>query len=510
MKVLRDPTPAVRVFLLTVLGIFLVQSVWVLVVPPFRGMDEHDHAYKAAAVAAGDWGWQHVPSPQGWGAYVQVPAALPRAAAPICESLPYTTDDNCGVGRGDRGEVEVASSASQYNPAYYGFVGTVAKAFSGTTSLYVMRLATALVCAVLIGLAAAALRLWARTPWPAVGLVVATTPIVTYSTSIVAPNGVELAAAALVWCALLGLARTGTTTRLRSRLVVLATVGAVPLVTVRSLGPLWLALILLTVAVLLPREVWRWLPRSRTTWACVGVVGLCLVAAVAWTLAAGTNALSHSEHFEESPWPMMPKLEILWLMQAVAAFPARDELAPLPLYAVAAVTWWVLLAAAVRAGTARTRAVLGLTALLSLAVPAAATAATFASEGTVWQGRYGYPYALGFWVLCGFVLDRARLVPRRADLVVVAAGIGWGVTQTIGQLSVLVPQSRKSPLAHSSAWLQPPVWLVVVLSVAATAVVVRALLDRAAWTARPVDAARATSTGPGTVTAAAAAPSLPR
>jgi hypothetical protein len=251
----------------------------------------------------------------------------------------------------------------------------------------------------------------------------------------------------------------------------------VPLVTVRSLGPLWLALILLTVAILLPRDSWRWLVRSRTTWSCVGVVLVFLALAMGWTLAAGTNALSHSSHFEESPWPMMPKLEILWLMQAVAAFPARDELAPLPLYAIAAVTWWALLAAAMRAGTVRTRTVLGLTAVVSLAVPAAATVATFASEGTIWQGRYGYPYALGFWLLCGYILDRAGVAPRRSALLVVGAAVAWGVMQAVGQLSVLLPQGHKSPLADTSAWLQPPGWLVVLLTGAATVVLVRALLD---------------------------------
>jgi predicted membrane protein DUF2142 len=471
-------TPLVRVFALTMMAVLLVETAWMLVVPPFRGMDEHDHAYKAAAVADGDWGWAHTPSPQDWGAFVQVPSDLPEAAAPICESLPYTTDDNCHGRKIDDDTTEIASSASQYNPAFYGVVGTVARPFSGATSLYVMRLATALMCAALLGLAAVALRIWSRSPWPVLGLMLTATPMLTYSNSIVAPNGVELCAAAVVWSALLGLCRPlrDLPPQVRSRLVVLATVGAVPLVTVRMLGPLWLALILGTVALLLPREGWRPLLRSRTTWMCASVVLVFMVGAVGWDLVAKTNALTHAQNYSESPWPLLPQLEVLWLLQAVAAFPARDELAALPLYAIVAVSWWVLLAAALRHGRARFRVSLAVAVGVSLAVPAAMTVLTFASEGTVWQGRYGYPYSLGFCLLCGYALDRAGVAPRRTPLVVAGATLVWASTQVIGQLGVLLKQSRISPLADTSAWLQPPAWLVVVLTAAAAGLLLLAQL----------------------------------
>jgi hypothetical protein len=471
-------TPLVRVFALTMLAVLLVETAWMLTVPPFRGMDEHDHAYKTAAVGGGDWGWDHTPSPQDWGSFVRVPTALPEAAAPICESLPYTTDDNCHGHATANGETEIASSASQYNPAFYGVVGTVARPFSGSTSLYVMRLATALICAVLMGLAAAALRVWSRSPWPLVGLVLAATPMLIYSNSIVAPNGVELCAAAVVWSALLGLCRPlpDVPARVRSRLIVLATVGAVPLVTVRTLGPLWLALILGTLVLLLPREGWKPLLRSRTTWVCAAVVLVFLFLAVGWDYVANPNTLTHAENYTESPWPLIPQLEVLWLLQSVAAFPARDELAPLPLYAIAAVAWWVLLAAGLRHGGARVRISLAVATGVSLAVPAVMTVITFASEGTVWQGRYGYPYSLGIWLLCGYALDRAGVAPRRTPLLVAGATLAWAVTQVIGQLGVLIPQGRTSPLADTSAWLQPPVWLVIALTAAAAGLLLHAQL----------------------------------
>ena len=75
--------PVVRASLLAA-GVLLVQLAWILTVPPFRGIDEFDHAYRAAAVAHGQW--------------------LPRASASV---------------RGHGEYVEVASGAARYNPVFY-------------------------------------------------------------------------------------------------------------------------------------------------------------------------------------------------------------------------------------------------------------------------------------------------------------------------------------------------------------------------------------------------------
>jgi hypothetical protein len=46
---------AVRRGLLVLVGVMLLQSAWILAVPPFRGSDEFDHAFRAAGVATGQW-----------------------------------------------------------------------------------------------------------------------------------------------------------------------------------------------------------------------------------------------------------------------------------------------------------------------------------------------------------------------------------------------------------------------------------------------------------------------
>ena len=40
--------------LLLVVGALLTQAAWLLSVPAFRGVDEFDHVYRAAAVARGE------------------------------------------------------------------------------------------------------------------------------------------------------------------------------------------------------------------------------------------------------------------------------------------------------------------------------------------------------------------------------------------------------------------------------------------------------------------------
>src|SRR4029079_1236844 len=145
--------------LLTGLAVLLVS--WVLLVPPFGGTDEFDHAYRAASTAHGQW----IPTPsettRATGAWRQVPRDIVAAARPECQARVYTTPSDCvGTGQGDL--VRIASGAGRYHPLYYAVVGTVAPPFEGTAALYVMRLATAALALALVALALDALRTWAR------------------------------------------------------------------------------------------------------------------------------------------------------------------------------------------------------------------------------------------------------------------------------------------------------------------------------------------------------------
>ena len=211
----------------------LLQAAWILTVPPFRGIDEFDHAFRAAAVARGRVGrGRRCRGRQGQ--RVTVPRSLVEAAHGQCAALPYTGPENCSpVESVSDGNVTVASSAASYHPAFYWVVGTAALPFDGAASLYAMRIATALLSLTLhragsLGGGQAAGHGPGR-PDPA------TTPVFVYSTTIAAPNGVEMSAGMALWGTLLALMH-GQKRATESRLLWAAIACAVTLGTLRVLG----------------------------------------------------------------------------------------------------------------------------------------------------------------------------------------------------------------------------------------------------------------------------------
>lgn len=455
-------------FAYVLVGVLLLQTAWILVVPAFRGLDEHDHAYKAAAVARGDWSATHEQPSGQWGELVKVPRDLVTAAHPVCDWLRYTTYASCTPLRtSSGGQVEVTSSAARYNPVFYFVIGSAARPFSGDAALYAMRAGAAVMCAVMLALAAATLRgRDGEGRWAVVGLVAATSPIVVYSTSVAAPNGLEMASAAVVWAAASRLATGGTGTR---GLLATLVAGAVPLASLRALGPLWLCLILAVVLVAFGAAHVRRLGRRTDARSALAVVGLAVIAGITWSLAASTNAPPPADGTgaRESVWAALPVQVFLWLLQSVGAFPARDDPAPPVVYAVVLIAWAALVGMAVRYASRRQRRALLVVVAVSVLLPSAVTVATYSAVGTAWQGRYTYPVAMGALILAGLILDRADVGSQRALKVASAlAVVGVTISQLASQLRVLGADAPTEPLAQASAWPLPAAASVVVLTVA--------------------------------------------
>src|SRR4051794_17445795 len=128
---LAPATPRLFVIRVT-LAVAILQALWIAVVPPFRASDEFDHAYRAAAVADGQWHATET-ARAGRGLLVRVPADIVDAAEEQCGSLSYTGYDNChSAGDAGDGHVWVASGAATYNPVFYWIVGTAAQPLTGT------------------------------------------------------------------------------------------------------------------------------------------------------------------------------------------------------------------------------------------------------------------------------------------------------------------------------------------------------------------------------------------
>jgi hypothetical protein len=395
-----------RTFWLTLVGVLLTQSAWLMALPTLRGPDEFDHVYKAAAVARGQLGTEGA-TPHGRGGVVTVPLSLVTATTPACESRSYTGHDNCHpIDEPAPGLARVATAAGAYNPTWYAVVGTVTRPVDGARLDPAMRAVTALLSALLIAWAAATVTAWSRTRWPLAGLTLAATPTLVYSTVVASPNGVHYAAALLLWAAALGLASGEDRP---TRFLVPFVAGAAVLVNTHTTGPLWLALLAVVGLVLRPaRDWWRLAKQRPRTWSIAGALTLLATSgSVAWTRLAGANELGAAD-------PSLPPFrlgllvgaEILWPFQSVGAFPMRDQPAPLAAYAV----WFTALVALVvlglRRGPRRLRLAVGLVGLLVVVVPGALTVLSFSSVGLAWQGRYALPLYVGLPLLAAWSLDR--------------------------------------------------------------------------------------------------------
>src|SRR3954454_5713658 len=106
-----------------------------------------------------------------------------------------------------------------------------------------MRVVAALLCPALIGSAGMCWATGSRNRWPLVAMLFAMTPVLVYSSTVAAPNGIEMCAGVALWAALLGLTRPALS-RIDERFLLGAPLpSAVVLGLVRQLGPLWLVLI---------------------------------------------------------------------------------------------------------------------------------------------------------------------------------------------------------------------------------------------------------------------------
>jgi hypothetical protein len=450
-----------RVLLGLFLGCLLVQSAWILALPPFRGTDEFDHAYRAAEVAGGEWLSNRAMAEHGRGHLVAVPKSIVSAAHRICASYTYTGPDNCTpVQTLDDGRVLVASAASAYNPFFYWVVGTAAKPFDGAQSLYAMRIASALLCAALIALAGWTTSLWARTAWPVFGLLLAMTPVMVFSISIAAPNGLEMSAALGLWCALIGLSSDSARSKHATALVVVASVNAIIVTTLRSIGPLWVALIVITAAIYVGRPAIMDLVRTRRTplLVCSVLVAGATVASVMWTRISRAAELVPDSGRVVDPWRSTFHQIPWWLFQGVAAFPRRNIPAPPIVYVL---VFFALLGVAVAgliSASTRLRVTLLVCVAASLLVPVALTRLSIETTGPMWQGRYGLPYHMGITLLACRALDLRSL--RRLDRFWLSAAYAAVATADVVSITHVFDVERlTSPLAGSTEWHQSPGWL---------------------------------------------------
>jgi hypothetical protein len=470
---------ATRVCLWAFLGSLLLQTAWILAVPPFRAIDEFDHAYRAAAVADGQWVAPGALPAQGRGELVRVPASIVADANPACAALGYTGRDNCNpVDQLGEGQVTVASAASRYNPVFYWVIGSAAERLEGADALYVMRAVGALLSSLLIAGAAWVTTRWARTWWPLIGLAAALTPVTIYSTSVAAPNGVEVTAALGVWMALLGLQRLEPADQ--GPLIVAAALFAVPLAVVRGLGPVWLASILAVWLVGTGlKPALTTLSRHRKLVAvCSAIVVSATAAASVWTMAVGSMELDDNGPFPDPVVGTLSQLPV-WFLQSIAAFPLRNEPAPTFVYAAGGIVIASLIGLGAWRSSGGTRRALLATSGLALGIPLALQMSTYVQFGSVWQGRYGWPLSMGVLLLAAAALDDSPAKHRLVCAGLRCAAALWLAAHTASTVDVSLQELGTEIFTAAPLYWTTSPWLVGMLSVLGTAAWVLMVRDGA-------------------------------
>lgn len=468
----HTPRSAAWVATLVAAGMLLLQVLWMLSTPPAAGIDESDHVYRASAVQLGHWqpGTRAAAGDGARGFELPVRADLAHAARVGCRVYQYRLPQGCpAIDRDSAAPVWLPTAAATYNPAFYWVVGNVAAPWHGYDGLLAMRLASALLCALMVAAAIWSTCRWAHSGWPLLAVLVAVTPTTVYSTAVVAPNGLELVAGVTLWSAGLGLTRV-VQARLRRQLLAVAVLAAVVMIVCHSLGALWVLLTLVALG-LHDRDRLRPLLQHRRSLALAsGAVLLTVAASAAWILAAGTNDPHHEggDPIPGSPFPHIFSGLLLWPLQAIAAFPARGDVAPLGVYVVVLALGATLLALALRWGTSRRpeRVTLAAVALASVVVPMGLTVLSFTQVGLSWQGRYGMPFSVGMILLLGAWLDRSDLPTRLWAVLAALAAVMLPVCHVAGAVRSATVFTSRTDLP-ASVWTAPPLFLLLLLASAA-------------------------------------------
>ena len=405
-----------------VLGFLALQLCWIVALPPFRGIDEFDHVYRAAAVAHGQIVAGPVEATRGTGAWLRVPIGIVTAARDECERLEYTTDADCIPSEAREGMAKVASGAGRYYPLYYLAVGWITLWTGGDAAVLLMRLLTSFLCASLFFICLRSLKLASSGRWPLVGLLLSISPVAVYSGSIVAPNGVEIMAGLAVWSTLTAALRRPQLLAAGPILPCLV-VASCLLAVLRQLGPLWLLLVVGLSVASFPtssKSLFASLQSRRGFWACAGVL-LAVMSSLSWTLFNRSLVIGRVEEGSVTYADLssaLPSLNMLWLLQSIAAFPTRNEQAPTTVYVCIALLWLGIMALAWRRGSRWQFGVALSIPLLASVMANLVTWATFLEFAASWQGRYALPLTVGAAVMAGWSLDIREVVTPKPKLVI--------------------------------------------------------------------------------------------
>ncbi|MFV0317028.1 MAG: DUF2142 domain-containing protein [Microthrixaceae bacterium] len=413
--------------------LFALFALWGVTSPIMSVPDEPAHTVKAASVWAGDLRGRATMIPSAVGDIpadeVEVPEAFESThAVPGCYAAQPEVPVSCAPDMVDSStKTTTVTTAGTYPPLFYAIVGWPSRIWANDGGAYLMRLVAAAVGAALMALAFRSVwRLLGRNG-AIVAMIVMIPPTVPFLVASVNPAGLEIAAAALWWCASLALLSSWKRDRpLERSLVVEALVGFAVLVNIRGLSALFAALALFTVAAFVGWAQVREVLRDKRAWFMAAVAAVPLATGVAWVLANGQLDAVPGGKLPEGTNVVVFLMGMTddWLRQMVAIFGWLDA-GP---FTAVVIAWLFALSAlsvlVVLRGSRRETVVVGLSVVATVFLPVLMQLTTVERDGVAWQGRYLLPYAIGVPLLM-VVAGRggAAAGPDIADSGIASSGV---------------------------------------------------------------------------------------
>ena len=451
-------TSFLGVSLLCGLLFFVALFCWSLASPIGSGVDEPAHVIKAVGSAhhqgIGIDGGKGLPSAVR---LMRVPAAF-ASKNWTCFHLHLTDGAGCVRAQNSATLVSAPTAAARYFPAYYAAVGLPSLFGHSTGTIYLMRVMSDLLSAIMLGIAAGASLCYGRSRLMSISLLVAMSPTAFYLGSVVNPNGLEISAGIAAWVTWLVMMQRPPGDSPRS-LEIAAFSSVIVLTLCRSLSPIWALLIILSTIALSPYRSRDFLTR-RSSRIGIALLGLAVVIQSGWTLVAKSYLILGGAYRNPRHPPSTWQYLLLdlgripdYLEQSVGILGWLNLGPPSFTYFV-----WVMVAGAmclVAMGVSRSRevAVLVSVILASLLISIALDVWNSPSNGLVWQARYTMPFAVGIPIVAGFCLgrieslERSRLPALIGGLVAVGALVEWWrmvSTYVVGTRSWLGPLSSTS------------------------------------------------------------------
>ncbi len=404
------------VLLACVVVTFANFAVWSWATPLFAAPDEPAQVIRAAAVVRGQLVGETVGTDRNAFTAVTVPAAFARDGTLVTcfqfhPEVPASCEPRVPV---SKRAVSVQTYVGRYPPLYYLIVGLPSLVAPNARGIYLMRLVSALLDALLVSLALFAVVRWSAKPLLLVAVMAAATPMAWFLGGVVNPSGFEIAAALCLWT-------SGSILVFEHAdapppgLVALVAGSLGVFVLARPLSPLWCAV---AVAVLAVAGGWRrvraLIAKRSVQWtgpmlsACGALAMLWIVREHSLDLTPSTAQVSQPETVSHLV-PVIFAHTSSWLEQMVGVFGWLDTTSPGFTYALWGVVVGVLvLFAWIRAarGVSEAREALAV-AVLVLAVivlPVGIVYSQVHRLGIVWQGRDVMPLAVGVPILAAAVV----------------------------------------------------------------------------------------------------------